>query len=618
MKSILSSFILILLIFSNLYSQGIPYGQEFQVDTDTTDQPWDPSVAALNDGSFVVCWVSMGQDSFESDIYGQIFSPLGVKKGNEFRVNTYTNSDQFFPSVTGLSDGGFIICWESWGQDGSGFGIYSQLFDVSGARRGDEFQVNTSINDSQGSPSVLGLAEGGFVVVWQSNDGHNDGIFGQIFDVTGNKKGNEFQINTYTKDSQYEPSIAELPDGRFVVCWTSFGQDGSVGGSIYGQIFNSSGNKIGNEFQVNTYTYMNQDHPSVVALSDNSGFVVCWQGWGYDGLQLDIFGQMFDVVGEKKGSEFQINTASYLSQNCLAMAALVNGGFVIGWNNGFDNFSDIFAQVFKSGGVRRWNEFQVNTQTYWSQGLGCIAALKDNGFVACWSCSGNGYGFKIMGKRFPDEPLNHQLREFSLLEPLNDATEDTTYITFVWQQPSNTIECYTWEITFDLHIDTDINFPNPQIIKNIQDTTFTIDSLAAGKTYFWKVLAKNLAGDSLWSTQQDWGFFIKPGATFVENADIELPQNFELFQNYPNPFNSSTEIKYSLPNTKACYKVQLKVYDVLGRLVKVLLNQEQLAGSYAINWDGTDLGGNRVASGVYFYSLDSGEFKSVRKMLVLQ
>ena len=98
----------------------------------------------------------------------------------------------------------------------------------------------------------------------------------------------------------------------------------------------------------------------------------------------------------------------------------------------------------------------------------------------------------------------------------------------------------------------------------------------------------------------------------------EMPQNFELFQNYPNPFNSSTEIKYSLPNVKASYQVQLKIYDVLGRLVKVVVDQEQSAGSHTINWDGTDLRRNHVASGVYFYSLEAGDLKLIRKMLVLQ
>jgi hypothetical protein len=106
--------------------------------------------------------------------------------------------------------------------------------------------------------------------------------------------------------------------------------------------------------------------------------------------------------------------------------------------------------------------------------------------------------------------------------------------------------------------------------------------------------------------------------TLVENKLSNLTYGYELKNCYPNPFNSSTEIKYSLPSGKANYQVQLKIYDILGRLVKVLVDQEQVAGTYAISWDGTELGGNRVASGVYFYSLEAGRFKSVRKILVLQ
>jgi hypothetical protein len=277
------------------------------------------------------------------------------------------------------------------------------------------------------------------------------------------------------------------------------------------------------------------------------------------------------------------------------------------------------AWIGTFGGLAKFDGQNWTTYTTSNSGLPC-----DYVYSIAFDGSGNKWigtfgGLAVYNEGGIHGPVIQLLREFSLIEPRNDATVNTVHPLFRWQQSSDMKEYYPWELTFDLYIDTSSSFSHPQIIKDIQDTVYTSNSLAEGKTYFWKVLAKNLAGDSLWSTQQDWGFFIKPGATLVENADIELPQNFELFQNYPNPFNSSTEIKYSLPNGKSSsYPVQLKIYDVLGRLVKVLLNQEQLAGSYAINWDGTDLGGNRVASGVYFYCLEAGDLKSIRKMLVLQ
>ena len=120
------------------------------------------------------------------------------------------------------------------------------------------------------------------------------------------------------------------------------------------------------------------------------------------------------------------------------------------------------------------------------------------------------------------------------------------------------------------------------------------------------------------------------GTLFYDNIFLEascitdvkystiLPDQILLYQNYPNPFNSSTEIKYSLPNTKASYKVQIKIYDVLGRLVKTLVDQNQTAGTYSVSWDGKDINGNSVSSGIYFYSLQIGEFKVTKKMLLLE
>jgi Ca-activated chloride channel homolog len=101
-------------------------------------------------------------------------------------------------------------------------------------------------------------------------------------------------------------------------------------------------------------------------------------------------------------------------------------------------------------------------------------------------------------------------------------------------------------------------------------------------------------------------------------TQVFKPEKFVLFQNYPNPFNSQTEIKYSLPVGKTNYHVVLRIYDVLGRLVKILVDKEQPSGAHSVNWDGKDFSGNSVVSGVYFYSLEVGEFKITKKMLVLE
>ena len=88
--------------------------------------------------------------------------------GSEFRANTYTSSDQIYSSVTALNDGGFVVTWSSYGQDGSGYGIYGQRYAADGTPVGSEFRANTSTSSNQVYSSVTALNDGGFVVTWSS------------------------------------------------------------------------------------------------------------------------------------------------------------------------------------------------------------------------------------------------------------------------------------------------------------------------------------------------------------------------------------------------------------------------------------------------------------------
>ncbi len=98
--------------------------------------------------------------------------------------------------------------------------------------------------------------------------------------------------------------------------------------------------------------------------------------------------------------------------------------------------------------------------------------------------------------------------------------------------------------------------------------------------------------------------------TDITDKHNNIPQNIELEQNYPNPFNPSTTIQYQIPKSGL---VTIKVYDVLGREVKNLLNQNQSEGSHEINFNASNL-----SSGIYFYQLKAGNFISTKKMLLLK
>ena len=109
------------------------------------------------------------------------------------------------------------------------------------------------------------------------------------------------------------------------------------------------------------------------------------------------------------------------------------------------------------------------------------------------------------------------------------------------------------------------------------------------------------------------------GSAIVEDVlyDDVIPFSFELKQNYPNPFNPSTKIDYTVETSG---HVSLKVYDVMGRLVKTLVDEHQYAGSngYSITWNGLDNLGNKVSAGIYIYSLQSEGMNATKKMVLMK
>jgi hypothetical protein len=101
----------------------------------------------------------------------------------------------------------------------------------------------------------------------------------------------------------------------------------------------------------------------------------------------------------------------------------------------------------------------------------------------------------------------------------------------------------------------------------------------------------------------------------LQSAGSTLPISFSLKQNAPNPFNPTTRIDYDIP--KATH-VRLEVFNVLGQRVTTLVDEYQEAGSKSVTWDGRDRSGSAVASGVYFYHIDAGEFSETLKMMMLK
>jgi len=426
-----------------------PVGDEFQVNTTMANDQAQPAISALPGGGFVIVWASYGQDGSSDGVFAQRYAADGTLIGGEFQVNTYATLRQAEPTVAALADGGFVVIWTSTGQDGSGYGVFAQRYAADGTPIGGEFQVNTYTSSDQYLPTVAGLPDGGFIVIWQSigQDGSDSGVYAQLYDPNGSRVGGEFQVNTYTASSQFEPAVAALADGGFVISWTSLGQDGSSYG-VYAQRYDASGATAGGEFQVNTYTASYQFEPAVAALADG-GFVVSWSSHGPDGSSFGIFAQRYAADGTPIGGGFQVNTYTSSDQAQPTVAALPDGGFVISWmswNQDGSGFG-IYAQRYDATGNAEGVEFRVNTTTGSFQAYPTITSVADGGFVVSWmSLFQDGSGFGIFAQQYsggdtipPDAPTIAQTSGPSDTTPHLEGTAEAGSTITIYDAGGNVV-----------------------------------------------------------------------------------------------------------------------------------------------------------------------------------
>ena len=96
----------------------------------------------------------------------------------------------------------------------------------------------------------------------------------------------------------------------------------------------------------------------------------------------------------------------------------------------------------------------------------------------------------------------------------------------------------------------------------------------------------------------------------IQSMDLTIPKEMKLEQNFPNPFNPSTRISFTLPKPG---EVKIEIYNTLGQRVEILVNQYMLAGNHEVEFNAQNL-----SSGIYFYSIEAGEFHDVKKMILIR
>lgn len=391
-----------------------PLGNELQIN-ETTPGPQQAPRIAFNpaSGAYVVAWQSnpVGEGN---DVLARRYDSSGGPLGAEFQVNATTTGDQANPVPAPLPDGGFVVLWESLGQDGESFGVFGRRLDASGAPAGAEFQVNTYTQNTQETPELCSDPAGNVLAVWESRDqdGGNAGIFGRRYDGSLNPLGGEFQVNTFTESLQGAPRIACSPaaGGNRLVMWESLGQEGQPDRGIFAQRLAADGARIGAEFQVNDYVAYNQSVPAA-AIDGSGGFVVAWGSNTQDGEGMGVFLRRFDGAASRLGNELQVNSFFFDRQRNPRIAMKPSGDFVVLWESynqeGRRQRWGSFLQQYTSDGSPLGRELLVNSYVRRSQGDPDVAMNPADGtFFVVWNSElQDGGDFGVFGQRFADPQL---------------------------------------------------------------------------------------------------------------------------------------------------------------------------------------------------------------------
>lgn len=374
--------------------------EEFLVNSHTNGNQYYSDITALSGGGFIVVWTDRSGSSGDADVSvrAQIYDASGAPRGGEFLVNTRTEFGQSLPSVSELSNGNVVIAWQdSSDASASTINIKAQVFTSAGAKVGDEFLVNTFTNSWQYAPVVAGLDGGNFVVSWMDysgtlGDASSASIKAQLFSPAGAKIGSEFVVNTQRQGTQADPAVTKLAGGGFLVSWTDtydpgFGDNDT---EIKAQILSSSGAKIGGELQLNTTMINGQVEPAVAGLS-GGGFVAVWVSYvdlPGGGVTMQVLSQVFDASGAKTGGEVTVHATGVGNQLVPDVAALEDGGFVVTWQDDTQTLVstyDVKAQLFDANGNPVGGTFVVNVETAAGQGDPVVAGLKGGGFAIVWT-----------------------------------------------------------------------------------------------------------------------------------------------------------------------------------------------------------------------------------------
>lgn len=349
-----------------------------------------PQAATLSTGNYVAVWTEFGHggDAMASTgasydyggLYGRQFDSTGTATAAVFAVTPVGDGvDTYQAAIAPLNTGRYVVAYQR-STASNGYDIGYRIVEANGAV-GSELTANTTVAGDQTTPAIATLTDGSFMIAWNSAGS----ILAQQFNAAdGSKSGSELSIHADTAD--LNPAIAALSNGDYALAWGngSTGNISAIVGSAPGSVITVSSD--GAAWSAPEYA---GPRPRVAGLT-GGGFVITWDSYANDMVGwtvTDVFFQRYTNAGTAQGGIVQANTGAAGFRFNPSVAPLSGGGFVIGWQSdiGDYDYNGIFGRRFTATGTAvDTGDFEINQYRKGDQIMPYLTSLSSDLFAAVW------------------------------------------------------------------------------------------------------------------------------------------------------------------------------------------------------------------------------------------
>ena len=569
---------------------------------------WDVNLTTSSTGRTLATWADFGASSHILGL--RLDSGLTVVGAPE-GLNGSTTGRRWNPSAKFDSAGRVDLAWTEFINENADIRL-AQFNSLLSPLLSEEIVCNDeTIGAHSLDPYYLASSPTRHVVLWVDRRRDAGDIFLRTVSVAGMPYSREYRLNDDVGYSlQSEPSAA-ASDTRVLAVWIdSRSLSGVSGQRIYGRYTELNGVPIGNEFLISDSAEADIKASPCVAIAPGGQTLVAWIDQRTGTPQ--VWGRWLTSGGALDGDEFRISSGGVLSAADLYAGVDNSGHFGTAWLDVGESSPLLYAQWYNS-------DKSAADDFFWGSSVSGVSIDKlsadfasDGSLTAFWAGRSPGRSEGYLTKFAFDGSVTHAATKITddttaAVETPAVSVSENGDVCMAWVDHRSGQPLVYYQILTPglapVGNNTALSIATPEFMQ--QPST----DARLGRAWF------------AWSDPREEGMNIYCAGLTYDATGVEdepgslLPAGFSLAQNYPNPFNPSTVISFELPTQ--C-KIRLAVYNLLGQHVVTLAEGAFSAGEHYVTWAGTDKSDDRVASGVYFYRLETEGFSDTRKMLLLK